>query len=383
VRKKRVPSRKKLLLITGSVAIVSLVAACVVLVGLPKAPRVKKQTEGESPPTVSVPSRDTIEELMAVGEEASQAAGGEELTVPSGAGETISKSEVERLITTAPAEALEGIYRTEVERFIERLREDNLSTLEIRSRGEWLTMCLADETASRAFEDWLFKRARDNPDDVQFLLTAMATLGHIAPDVLHRMVDRAISENNWLVAGSALSRLKKPGYSPEWIAAVAEKALASDDRTAQYYAVTLADPAVLPREVCERLIRPILLEGHDNSEVETAALFRALTYDLADQEEVLEILEQKLLSDNHPAQRYGAYGALYRAARLGLLSGEQGEATRTAMMKREALSIALSLDYTAMALRDPDRVVRLAATVHYLECERYIETARRSLAAMP
>jgi len=372
-----VPSRKKILVVAG-VAATSVIIACVLIFVAPQEPPTKEQREeAEGPVTVSTTSPGATEEVTAVGQEGSQAAsvGGQEPRIP---------SEVETLIGTAPAEALENIYRVEVERFVERLREDKISNLEMQFCGEWLTMCLADETACRALEDWLFKRSQAHPNDMQSLLTVMSKLRRIAPDVLKNTVDRAISEDNWLLVASALPRFKGEPYPPEWIADVAEKAIASDDPAAQYYAVTyLASPAVLPREVCQRLIQPILREGNDNIEVETAAMFRALRYNLADPKEVLGILEQRLLYDDDPARRYIAYRALYTAGRQGLLLGEQGEATKDNMMVTSALSMALTLDYIAEALRDPDPLARLGVTIDYLECERFVEQARRFLSDMP
>lgn len=273
--------------------------------------------------------------------------------------ETVAPARGISSLEKVPPEALESITKVEAQRLIRRLHDDNISPLEMRHWSEWLKICLADEAACRAFENWLFERSRQRPDDIKLLMSAMGGLERSAPEFYRHVVDKASAENNAALLAAALGYMKTERHPAEWLAKVAEHAIGSGNGVARFYgAMKLAK--FLQPDKCEQLLGHILVNGDETIAVEWVVGYALGENGLLDAGRI-KVLEDRFLRAEDPQRRYQAYVALRFSLDWG---GDEQGAER---VWRAIQSARRLLEYTAEGLRDPDPLVRLAAYTGYIE----------------
>jgi len=262
-----------------------------------------------------------------------------------------------------------------VARFRERLLEGDIPILEMRYWSEWLKICLSEETAREAFKDWLFERVRRRPDDVKYLQEAMQSLSQAAPDMIEEVVDRAIREENWLLLGSCLGRLNGDDHSIEWMTNVIEKALASNNGIAQFYAVWRLQRDAeesYSAEIGAELLEDAFYYGSDDIGAEAMIMLALGERGLLNSDASFETLVDNYLGSTDPARRRLGYTGLILSVAL-YWSGNQ----RELLGKR----LATLTEYMAHALQDPDPLVRLSASIDYLAFQDELDSIMAYLSA--
>lgn len=276
-------------------------------------------------------------------------------------------------------EQIENLRKAEIQKFLTRLDDGNISLLEMSLWKDQLSICLSDPVARSRFKEWLLNNARADRNNLVYLKAALESANGIDPSIVTEIASQGCKDGNWTAVATAM-RIVSASTPSHIIKPILEKTFQDGDDLAVFFAAkTLINNGgggqslhnMFSAEECAQFLKPAFSKEIEDTGTKAMLYFAMGDHDLIQNEE-FDLLHQRFENAQDSPNKYLSYAQIMKS--FGNYWAGQTDSTTLAQR------LTAVLDYTLIAVEDPDPLIRLGA---YLQYQHIKESVNKYLRQYP